>query len=228
MNIQSGKTKNRVLTIIRRIIIIVLICVCIVLFLLIQIYPGIFSLGIKTHKTQDYFDGKYSQFRGGKIACKFLPEPDELGDYESLDLYYVNNVLKTSIFYGRYGNTFMLDVCYDEKSFDAAVVNLFSLYKCPDLFKEHKLDLFWLWDYYVVEFKPGAIDDENSFFICINEKEYNIRFLFLENGHIYYTYRMISDFDMDSWDTKISVRDPDYVESVKEKYDSYIISRDPS
>ena len=180
-------------------------------------------MGIKTHNTQDYIDGNYSKLGGGEIACEFFPEPDELGDYYSLDFYYVNNFLRFSVFYGRYGNTFMLEVSYDDESFDAAVLSFFSLYKLPDLFKENKLDLFWLWDYYVVEFKEGAIFDDQSFYICINEKENTIRFLFLENGGIYHTYRMLSDFDMNIWDTKVAVKEPEYVESVKEKYDSYII-----
>ena len=219
---QSIKKKNKAVVIIRRIVIIVLISVCIGLLLFISFFPHFLPLGIKRHNVQDYISGNYTSFRSGKTAAAFFPSPDELGDYESLDFYFVNNAFRFSFISGRYGNTFMLEAVYDEKNFDAAVLNMISHYKCGDLYEENKLNLFWRWDYFFIEFKAGTFDKNQSFFLCINEKESKIRFLYMENAVVNSQLRMISDFNMDSWDTKVSVNDPYYVESAKEKYESYI------
>ncbi|MBO4798631.1 MAG: hypothetical protein J5494_07695 [Candidatus Methanomethylophilaceae archaeon] len=228
MENKSGKKRNsvcRVLLIlfasVRRLLLILLILALAAAFCFHQIHPHYFPLGIKTHNAGLYEDGSYSTLAGGQAAAKFFPEKDELGEYSSIDFYFVNNVLRFTLF-GRIGNTFRLDVRYSEEAaYDEAVRQLFRNYHCGDYYRAHKLNLMW-WDaYYVVEFVPGSIDDRNYFYLCLNEKERIVRFLFMEDANINYPYRRVSDCDDQVWIVWGKSRDES--ETVKNKYDSYII-----
>lgn len=136
---KSGKKRNsvcRVLLIlfasVRRLLLILLILALAAAFCIHQIHPYYFPLGITTHNAGLYEDGSYSTLAGGQAAAKFFPEKDELGEYSSIDFYFVNNVLRFTLF-GRIGNTFRLDVRYSEEAaYDEAVRQLFRNYHCGD------------------------------------------------------------------------------------------------
>lgn len=221
---QSGKKNCKTLfPIIQKTLFILLIIIFVGLLLFHQIFPYFLPVNLIKHNARFYLDGEYKSYGGGQTAFNFFPSQDELGNYSSLDFYYVNNIFRFSVFHGIYGNTFRLDVHYKENAFDTAVLNLFSRYKCTDLYQNNKLCLTWFESYYIVEFEPGAFDDTQYFYICINEKDRTIRFLFMENSQIRALTRMMADFDMSIWGQGLSVDDPAFVKTVQEKYDSYII-----
>ncbi|MBO4798607.1 MAG: hypothetical protein J5494_07575, partial [Candidatus Methanomethylophilaceae archaeon] len=55
----------------------------------------------------------------------------------------------------------------------------------------------WYDGYLVVEFVPGTIDEQQSFYLCLNEKNRIMRFLFMEDATMYNSFRMLADCDGD-------------------------------
>ena len=207
-------------------LLIVFLIVLIVLFIMYLIFwpiAKLFMPKISAREDNDgYLTGKYKKYTDGALAEQYLPDPKELGNYESLRFVFVNNIWKR-LYLDRIGNEFYLEVFYEDiESFQktaSAMIKKYALAEYPEsdiyvvyasvyensVLVDKRDDLGLAFRKCIPSSKHGNAPD--MFYIVLNDESKCIKFVFrARNGE----------------DTNISKYHDPIVKQQKEKYFSEI------